>query len=253
MPVPGFDFKGKIVAITGGRRGMGKAFTLAFAEGGADVAICDVVADGDLEAVSKAAQKLGARSLFARVDVSRKAEVDGFADRVERELGPIDILVNNAGMIVRKPLMDITEAEYDTVMDANLKGYFLCAQAVGKRMIQRKRGTIVQVASRGGFQPAPDSGAYDIAKAGVIMLTRILARELGPHGIRVNAIAPGGTKTQFNADIRTPERERALGDRLPLRRMAEIDDMVGPVLFLASGASGYVTGTTMLVDGGQMA
>ncbi len=258
MVARSLSFDGKIAAITGGRRGLGRGFALAFAEAGADVAICDnVIEGGELEGTAEEIRKLGRRSLFTRVDVSRKAEVDNFIQRVENELGPIDIFVNNAGMIIRKPLMDISEEEYDIVMDIDLKGHFLCAQAVAKRMMERKRGTIIQVASRGAFQPAANSGAYDMAKAGVVMLTRILARELAKYNIRVNAIAPGGTRTQLGGKSLgppTPEQRQRVATIVPLGRTAEVDDMVGSVLFLASdGLSGYITGFTILVDGGQMA
>ncbi len=257
MTVPSLSFDGKIVVITGGRRGMGRGFALAFAEGGADVAICDnVLEDGELEGVAEEIRKLGRRSLFAQVEVSKKAEVDNFIQRVENELGGIDILVNSAGMIIRKSLMEMNEEEYDTVMDVDLKGYFLCAQAVAKRMMDRQRGTIVQIASRAAFQSALNQGVYPIAKTGVVMLTRILARELAQYKIRVNAIAPGGTRTKFNEAMRLarPEGERGAATGNPLGRMAEVDDMVGPVLFLASdSASGFITGFTILVDGGVMA
>ncbi len=257
MAVPNLRFDGKIVAVTGGRRGQGKGFALAFAEAGADVAICDyVIEDGELKKAADEIRKLGRRSLFQQVELRNKKEVDNFIDKVEKELGPIDIFVNNAGMIVRKPLMEITEEEYDTVIDIDLKGYFLCAQAVGKRMMKRKRGCIIQIASRGGFRPAPNSGSYDIAKAGVLMLTRILARELAPGKIRVNGIGPGGVRTEFNRAMREA-REHA-GTTAPahnlLGRTAEVEDMVGPVLFLASDElSGFIDGVTVLVDAGQEA
>ncbi len=257
MTVPNLSFDGKIVAVTGGRRGMGRGFALAFAESGADVAICDnVLEDGELEGAAKEISKLGRRSLFAQVELRKKAEVDNFIERVEKELGPIDIFVNCAGMIIRKPLMEITEEEYDTVMDINLKGYFLCARAVAKGMMERKRGCIVQVASRGGVRPAANAGAYDIAKAGVIMLTRILARELAQYKIRVNAIAPGGVRTEFGGKSLevTPESQHRAATVIPLGRGGEVSDMVGAVLFLASdSASTFITGTTILVDGGQEA
>ncbi len=256
MAVRSLSFKGKIVAITGGRRGQGRGYALAFAEAGADVAICDnVIEDGQLEKVADEIRKLGRRSLFQQVEVRNKAQVDKFIDRVEKELGPIDIFVNNAGMKIRKSLMDTTEEEFDTAMDINLKGYFLCAQEVAKRMIARKRGNIIQIASRGGFTPSDNGGSYDMAKAGVIMMTRKLARELAPYKIRVNCMAPGGVRTEFGGKSLVATT-RPAGAHAPnlIGRVAEVEDCVGPVLFLASDElSGFINGYTILVDGGAEA
>jgi dehydrogenase/reductase SDR family member 4 len=250
-----YSLAGKVALITGGRRGIGKTIALAFAEAGADVSVCDVIMDdGQLDGVAEEIKRLGRRSLAIQADTSRKTDVDNLVNRVMDELGAIDILVNNAGIGVPGKLVDLKEDEWDRVIDTDLKGYFLCAQAVGKRMIERKQGNILCIASQFAFKAAPGLGVYSIAKAGVVMLTRVLARELGSYGIRANAIAPGLVKTELsrhdwnNPDIRA-QREAAI----PIGRLAETDDLASIALFLASKASSYITGHTILVDGGELA
>lgn len=250
-----YSLAGKVALITGGRRGIGKTIALAFAEAGADVSVCDVIMDdGQLDGVAEEIKRLGRRSLAIQADTSRKTDVDNLVNRVMDELGAIDILVNNAGIGVPGKLVDLKEDEWDRVIDTDLKGYFLCAQAVGKKMIERKQGNILCIASQFAFKAAPGLGVYSIAKAGVVMLTRVLARELGSYGIRANAIAPGLVKTELsrhdwnNPDIRA-QREAAI----PIGRLAETDDLASIALFLASKASSYITGHTILVDGGELA
>lgn len=255
MTIPTLSLTDKVAIVTGGRRGIGKAISLAFAEAGADVVVCDkVVEDGELGAVAEEIRGLGRRSLAVQLDISKKTEVDSVVQRVADEFGRIDILVNDAGMIIRKPLVELEEEEWDTVIDIDLKGYFLCSQAVGRKMVEQKRGNIINIASRGAFKPAKNSGAYDIAKAGVVMLTRILAVELAEHNIRVNAIAPGPTKTKFNEAVwSNPDILKAREASIPLGRWGEPRDIAGSALFLASEFSSFITGYTILVDGGLMA
>ena len=197
---------------------------------------------------------MGRRSLAIPVDTSRKRDVEKMVEAVLQEFGVIDILVNNAGTGAAAPILDLPEDEWDRVMNVNLKGYFLCAQAVGKKMVERKKGAIVCTASQYAFKAAPGMGVYCVSKAGVCMLIRVLARELGGFGVRVNGIAPGLVMTDLsrhdweNPDIRA-RREAAT----PLGRLAETTDLAGAALFLASDASAYVTGHTILVDGGEIA
>ncbi|NIS60241.1 MAG: SDR family oxidoreductase [Proteobacteria bacterium] len=254
MTIPSFSSKGKIVVVTGSRRNIGKAFALAFAEVGADVAVCDkVIEDGELEAVAKEIRKFGRRSLVAQVDVNNKTDVNNFVQRVENELGGIDILINNARtMIINKPLMEWEEEEWDITIDVDLKGYFLFAQAVAKRMMERRKGNIINIASRAAFKATKNSGAYPIAKAGVVMLTRMLAVELASYNIRVNAIAPCSVRSALEDGWRDPEVERAI-ETPPLGRWPEPRDIVGSALFLASQASSFITGHTILVDAGKLA
>jgi NAD(P)-dependent dehydrogenase (short-subunit alcohol dehydrogenase family) len=228
---------------------------LAFAEAGADVSVCDVVVDdGQLDGVAEEIRRLGRRSLAIHADTSRKIDVDHMVNKVMNEFGAIDILANCAGIGIAERLVDMKEEEWDRVIDVNLKGYYLCAQAAGARMIERKKGNIISIASQYAFKAAPGMGVYSIAKAGVVMLTRVLARELGPYGVRANAIAPGLVRTELSRhdwadpDIRA-QREAAI----PLGRLSEPDDLVGLALFLASDASSYITGHTVLADGGELA
>ncbi len=250
-----FSLTGKIAIVTGGRRGIGKAIALAFAKAGAAVVVCDqALEDGELKAVADQIQKLGRRSLAIQTDVTQKTEVDNLAQRVMDEFGHIDILVNNAAITIRAPLLELDEDSWDKVMNTNLKGCYLCSQAVGKRMVEQKKGNIINVASGLAFTAWARYGAYGISKAGVVMLTRVLARELGSYGIRVNTLVPSLTKTELTrATFSNPEvikQEKAL---IPLGRIADPDDYTGAAVFLASDASSYVSGHTVSVDGGRYA
>jgi NAD(P)-dependent dehydrogenase (short-subunit alcohol dehydrogenase family) len=244
-----------VAIVTGARRGIGKAIALAMAQAGADIAICDrVIEDGELNAVAEEVKRLGRRSLAVQADITQKAEVDGLVKGVVDEFGVIDILVNNAAMNIRAPLLELREDGWDRVINTDLKGYFLCSQAVGKRMVEQKRGNIINIASTAAIKAAPEMGAYCIAKAGVVMLTRVLAVELAKYNIRVNAIAPYMVKTKFSQPLWSdPETLKQLESEIPLGRLAEPGDIIGSVLFLASDASSYITGHTIIVDGGLSA
>jgi NAD(P)-dependent dehydrogenase (short-subunit alcohol dehydrogenase family) len=247
LPLPG-----KVAIVTGGRRGIGKSIALALAEAGADIVVCDrVIEDGELKAVAEEVQQLGRRSLAVQADITQKADVARLAQRVMDEFGVIDILVNNAAMNVRAPLLELREDGWDRVIDTDLKGYYLCCQAVGKRMVDQKRGNIINIASTAAIKAAPEMGAYCIAKAGVVMITKVLALELAKYSIRVNAIAPYMVKTKFSEPLWSdPETLKQLESEIPLGRLAEPKDIIGSALFLASDASSYVTGHTIIVDGG---
>jgi gluconate 5-dehydrogenase len=256
MSIPNFSLSGEVAIVTGARRGIGKAIALAFAGAGADVAVCDLVADdGQLDAVAGEIEKLGRRALAVKVDTTRRAEVESMAEAVSERLGPVGVLANNAGILIRSALLDLPEEDWDRLMAVDLKSYYLCAQAVGRRMVRQKRGKIINTASQFSFRTTPGMGPYSIAKAGVVMLTRALAQELGKHGIRVNAIAPGLVKTDFSKDSweNNPDFVKQYSSQMPLGRMGETTDLVGAALFLASDASAYVTGHTILIDGGALA
>jgi NAD(P)-dependent dehydrogenase (short-subunit alcohol dehydrogenase family) len=250
-----FSLDGCVAIVTGSRRGIGKGIALAFAEAGADVAICDlVVQDGGLDSVAEEVQRLGKRSIAVKTDTSRKSDVDNLIQKVMDEFGQIDVLVNNAGVITRSTLLDLSEDDWDKTMHVNLKGYYLCAQAVSKRMLQRKKGCIVNIASVMGIKAGTNRGAYCISKAGVIMLTKVLALELATHNIRVNAIAPGIVKTEFSEAVWGNRKllEKWETD-IPLGYVSEPEDIAKAALFLASSASKYATGHTLVVDGGWLA
>jgi NAD(P)-dependent dehydrogenase (short-subunit alcohol dehydrogenase family) len=250
-----FSLAGKAAIVTGGRRGIGRAIALALAEAGADVALGDrVIDDGELEKVAQEIKKLGRRALVLQADITQKAEVDNLVQKTVAEFGTIDILVNNAAMNIRAPLLELNEEGWDRVIDTDLKGYYLCAQAAGKIMAKQKRGNIVNIASTAAMDTAPEMGAYCIAKAGVVMLTRILALELAQYNIRVNAVAPSLVKTKFSQPLwADPKTLKEIEAGIPLGRLAETEDITGAVLFLASEVSAYVTGHTLVVDGGSMA
>jgi gluconate 5-dehydrogenase len=255
VAVPSFSLSGKVAIVTGGRRGIGKAIALALAEAGADIALCDrVVDDGELMAVAEAVGRFGRRSMALQVDITKKTDVDNFIQKVTAEFGAIDILVNNAAMNIRGGLFELAEESWDKIIDTDLKGYYLCAQAVGKIMVSQKRGSIINIASTAAMWAVVEMSAYCIAKAGVVMLTRVLALELAPHNIRVNAIAPSMVKTRFSEPLwRDPETLKEIEAGIPLGRLAETSDIIGSALFLASDASNYITGHTIVVDGGSSA
>ena len=222
------------------------------------MAVADVVIDDDqLEGTVNEIIALGRRSIAVQADVSKKADVDHMMQQVVDTFGGIDILVNNAGISSRMTLMETTENEWDEIIDVNLKGVFLCSQAAGKRMIEQKRGgSIINLSSSTGLNTNVSRGSYGVSKAGVIMVTKLLARELGAHNIRVNAIAPGFTSTAKiggrGGQIfhRGPEETDRVLSRLALKRQGEPIDYANTILFLASDLGSYITGVTIPIDGG---
>lgn len=248
------SLKGRVALVTGGRRGLGEAIALVFAEAGADVAVCDIVVDtGELDAVAEKIMKLGRRSLAVQADVAKKADVDNMVNKVSKELGGIDVLVNNAGGGKGGEFLELTEESWDFTVDLVLKGTFLCSQAVARGMVERKRGSIVNISSiegvrAGGHRVSP----YGCAKAGVLLLTRQLAWELGKFNIRANAITPGGMKTQM-VNWNTPEAAKWLGERTAIHPFGDPREVANVALFLACDASSFVTGITVAADGGYLA
>jgi NAD(P)-dependent dehydrogenase (short-subunit alcohol dehydrogenase family) len=246
-----FSMTGEVVLITGCRRGIGRALALAFAEAGADVAVCNIWREGgELQALATEIEKLGRHALPVYADTTKKSDVENMVQKVMDEFGRIDVLVNNAGIALKSPVVDFPESDWDRMISTNLKGYLLCAQAVAKRMIAARRGTIINTASQYAFKVTPGMGLYSVSKAGVAMLTRALAQELGKHGIRVNAVAPALIKNEVTQDSWSdPQFMKELEASLPLGRIGEIADLLGVYLFLASSSAQYITGHTLLVDG----
>ncbi|MBE0481248.1 MAG: SDR family oxidoreductase, partial [Dehalococcoidia bacterium] len=225
----------------------------SFAGAGADVAVASRT-PADLEKVTQEIEARGRRALAVPANVSLKADVDAMVQKTVEKLGKIDILVNNAAMNIMRPLVDLREDGWDRVMNVCLKGYFLCSQAAAKVMMEKRSGNIINIASTGAAKAAVGLGAYGIAKAGVVMLTQLLAVELAGHGIRVNAIGPSLVKTKFSEPMwANPDSLKALEATIPLGRIAEPDDIASAAIFLASDASSYVTGQTLYVDGGTLA
>lgn len=245
-----FDFSGKTVVLTGATGGLGRPITLAFAQAGANIALCDI----QEEALSKVAGEirgLGGQALTAKVDLCVPKEVEGFVRMVRDRYQKIDILINLVGGIIRKPSIDYPLEEWQRVMDINLKACWIACQAVGKVMIEQKSGRIINFSSNAGMHGVPGYPAYSPAKAGVIALTKVLAVEWGPLGICTNALSPGFTDTPFNAEVlKDPKRLERLLMRMPLGTVLPDDALVGPTLFLASDAARWINGHTINVDSG---
>ena len=242
--------KDKVVIVTGGARGIGRAYGLAVAAEGAKVVVADV-ADG--KPALKEIEGLGAQALVVECDVSREADTLRLATETLAQFGRIDVLVNNAalyGSLKRRPFMEIPIEEWDRVMAVNLRGLFLCARAVFPAMKAQGKGKIINIASGTFFKGVPHYIHYTTSKGGVVGFTRSLARELGDFGIRVNAIAPGFTLSGEN-EKNMPEAGREANVRMRMLKRAEVPgDVVGTLVFLASDDSDFITGQTIVVDGG---
>jgi len=242
---------GKIALVTGGSRGIGRGIALAFAKEGASVAINYVSDDAAATKTTKEIRSLGGKSQCFRADTSSVEQVQEMISRVLEEYGLIDILVNNAGVIRRTPFLEISEEEWDLIMRINLKGYFLCGQAVARHMVERRQGRIINIASANQIIASPNVTHYSVSKAGVAMLTKQMAVELAPYKINVNGIAPGLIETDLNRkDLANPEYRQTRLSRIPLGIIGKPEDIAGAAVFLASDDSRLVTGTTIFVDAG---
>ena len=246
-------FAGETAIVTGAGRGMGRAVAMGLAAQGANV----VVAEVDEASGSEAAHAItdaGGKATAVTADVSRVDDVRNMFRRAIEEFGTVDILVNNAGIGIPKPLLDYTEADWDRQLGVNLKGMFFATQEAARVMIPKGRGKIVNFASTAAFvsSSTPET-AYDISKGGVRQLTISVAAELAPHHVNVNAVAPGTIMTDLTLRVLdTPEKMERAAAKIPLARLGTPDDMVGPVLFLCSAEADYITGHTLVVDGGWL-
>ncbi len=246
-----FDLTGKIAIVTGGNQGIGLGITRGLAGAGATVVIANRrAAEG--QKAAEALQKEGFNIIAIPTDVSQKASVAAMVEKVMNEYKKIDILVNNAAVIIRKPLEDFEEDEWDTILNTNLRGLFLCCQLVGREMIKRKKGKIINISSVLSQVVQSGRGVYATAKAGVSHLTRALAMEWSQYNININAIGPGVTMTPINQKYfeENPDDLKKIIEGIPIGREAYPRDYAGAAVFLASDASDYVTGQTLLVDGG---
>jgi gluconate 5-dehydrogenase len=249
-----FDLSGKVVVVTGGGRGLGKTMALALADAGAHITLIDILVSQTKEVAEEILQK-GKRSLVVKADVTKPREVQMMVSHVMKHFGRIDILINNAGINIIAPAESFDPKDWDRVLSINLKGVFLCAQAVGKVMIKQRKGKIINIASIAGMVGTPHHAvAYNSSKAGVIHLTRALAIEWGKYNIHVNAIAPGIIETDLTRErLKNKEYYHYWIDRTPLRRIGQPEDLIGAVIYLASEASDWLTGQAIVIDGGYTA
>ena len=245
------SLEGKVALVTGGSRGIGKEIALTFADAGADLAISGRKLQ-DLEKVADEIRKLGKKCLPVSAHARKVEELKHLVDQVVETFGRIDILVNNAATNpAMGPIVGTEEKIYDHIMETNLKGYFMMSKFAGAIMVKQKSGNMINISSAGGVSPAEGLGPYCISKAGINMLTKALALELGPYNIRVNAIAPRIVKTSFSEALWTNEAlmKKEL-EFVPLKRVASPEEIARTALYLASTASNYMTGHVVVLNGG---
>jgi len=250
------DLTGKVAIVTGAKRGMGRTHALALSKAGAKVLLADISKE-DCEKVAEEIEKAGGESLAVKCDVTNKKEVEEMVRTAVEKWGKLDILVNNAGIAQFFPFLEITEEDWSRTIDINLKGYFLCAQAAAREMAKQKAGAIVNVASVAMGQVGvgfPNLAHYCASKGGIVAMTEAMALELAPYNIRVNAVSPGAIETPMvdplKQDSRTTE---ATLSRVPMKRFGKPEEVSDLVLFLASDDASYMTGSTVVVDGGWLA
>lgn len=250
---PSFDLAGKKAVVTGGSKGIGLAIAAGLAHYGAEVMITGRHEDALIEAAEDL-NRQGGKVSWKTADVTSKEDVSLLFEHIDQEFGQIDILINNAGMNIRKLLVDIEEDDWDCVLNTNLKGIFLVGQQAAKRMIEQKNGRIVNISSILGKVGNPLQTSYAASKGGIDQLTKVWAAELAEYNVTVNALAPAYIKTPMTEHfLDDPERLGKIVNRTMMKRMGEVEEMIGPTVFFASDASSYVTGQVLYIDGGWTA
>ncbi len=245
-----FELRGQVALVTGASKGLGRSMSMALAEAGADVVM---VARGPvkLAEAEKEVADMGVRTLAIAADVTVAEDVEKMVGQALAKFGKIDILVNNVGTFVGRPVVESTTDEWYDMINTNLTTTYLCCRAVGKHMIERKRGKVVNMAAAMGAFGARNASAYCASKGGVIQLTRALAVEWAKYGITVNSIAPGTMETEITSKmLEDPKVRKAVEGTIPMNRVGYPSDLAGAVIFLSASGSDYITGQTMFVDGG---
>ena len=249
---PASALRGTVALVTGASRGLGLATALALAEAGADIALTGRAPE-DLARVAEEAGKHGVRAEVFRADLREPAAIDAMVDAALAAFGRIDVLVNNAGVAGREqPFLELDAADWDEVLAVDLRAPALCARAVARTMVARRQGRIINVASIGAIMPLSQLSAYCAAKGGLVQLTRVMALELARHNIQVNAVCPGYFGTPMNEQFfSTPDGQELIRRSIPMRRLGDPAELAPMIVFLASSASSFMTGSVVTVDGGQ--
>jgi len=256
MNIPSMRVDGKVALITGGGSGIGKAIAEGLAHFGADVIITEITAKMELgqQVAQEISQSQGRKVIALPLDLPDLKSIEAMTEAAIAQMGKIDVLVNNAGIQIAKPSLEVTEEDWDKVLDTNLKGAFFCSQSVAKQMVKQKSGRIINMASQNGLIGYFNRAAYCSAKAGMVNLTRVLAIEWAEYGINVNAIGPTFIRTPLGEQT---FKDKALYDdilaRSPMHRIGEPEEIIGAVVYLSSDSASLVTGHTLMVDGGWTA
>jgi len=247
-----FDLTGKVAIVTGGGRGIGRAISLGFAEAGASVVVTSRT-QKEVEGVAEEIRKTGGKALSVVTDLTVNDQLENLVQATVKEFGRIDILVNNAARSFLRGLMDLREDGWDKVFNTNVKAVWLLSRLVARKMIEQKGGRIINITTVGAEKAELGMAAYGCSKAALKMLTRCMAREWAQHGILVNAVGPTLTRTEFSKPIwSNPEVAKHVSAAIPMGRLAEPEEIVGSVLFLASDAAQFITGHSIYVDGGTL-